>query len=94
MAVLGHIIQLFESGREYTEKEVNEKLKEVKSGLCVFRRYLTDAGFFQPEQKADESGRTVTYYRRQERDSGDEETRKEDRFRPPRPRFTSGIKNR
>jgi hypothetical protein len=64
MAVLGHIIALFETGREYAEKEVNEKLKEVNPDYASYRRYLTDAGFFSREQKADESGRTVTYYRR------------------------------
>jgi hypothetical protein len=64
MAVLGHIIGMFETGREYTEKAVNEKLKEIDPDYASFRRYLTDAGFFTREQKADESGRTVTYYKR------------------------------
>jgi hypothetical protein len=64
MAVLGHIIKSFETGREYAEKAVNEKLKEVNPDYASFRRYLTDAGFFTREQKADESERTVTYYRR------------------------------
>ena len=64
MMVLEHVIKLFEPGRQYLEKEVNEKIKPVFPDFASMRRYLIDAGFFRREQKTAEGWQTVTYYRR------------------------------
>ena len=60
--VLGHIADLFEYNHQYTEEEVNEKLKTVNPDFASLRRYLIDNVFFAREHTADKDGRTVTFY--------------------------------
>jgi len=43
--VLAYIIRLFDYDKDYSEKEVNEKLKEIYYDHCALRRELVDAGF-------------------------------------------------
>ena len=43
--VLDHVAQVFEPGREYGEKEVNELLKRFHDDFAMLRRYLVDEGF-------------------------------------------------
>jgi predicted nucleic acid-binding Zn ribbon protein len=46
VAVVQHISAKFEPGRQYTEKEVNEILKQVyETDYVVLRRYLIEYGF-------------------------------------------------
>lgn len=45
LIVLRHLIKRFETGREYTEKEVNELLKESYHDYVTLRRYLIEYGF-------------------------------------------------
>jgi hypothetical protein len=43
LAVLRHVAQVFEPGRKYTEKEVNEVLKQFHADFATLRRGLYDA---------------------------------------------------
>ncbi|CAM3643712.1 DUF2087 domain-containing protein [Marinicrinis lubricantis] len=45
IALLMHLIERFEKGRTYTEKEVNEILKTAFSDYVTLRRYLIEYGF-------------------------------------------------
>lgn len=44
-----HIVALFETGREYTEKEVNEVIRRVHEDTAYFRRGLIDRGWLKRE---------------------------------------------
>lgn len=50
LAVLRHILQAFEPGKRYTEKEVNETLKRYYPDAASLRRYLYDDGLLKREQ--------------------------------------------
>jgi len=45
IAILKHIITRFDSQKKYTEKEINELLKNIYSDYITLRRYLIDYGF-------------------------------------------------
>jgi hypothetical protein len=62
LLVLNHIIELFEYGRPYPEKEVNEKIKTVNPDYAAMRRYLFDGGFFSRERVTEPDGHTTTMY--------------------------------
>lgn len=49
LVVLRHISQRFEADRMYSEKEVNEILKEVYDDYVMLRRYLIEYGFIDRE---------------------------------------------
>jgi len=53
LAVLRQIVKRFESGRNYSEKEVNEILKNVYKDHVTLRRYLIEYGFL--DRKSDGS---------------------------------------
>jgi hypothetical protein len=63
LLVLNHIIELFEYGRPYPEKEVNEKIKTVNPDFASMRRYLFDGGFFSRERIEEDGHTTVMYWR-------------------------------
>lgn len=52
--ILRQLIQRFEAGRRYTEKEVNELLAEAFPDYITLRRYLIDYGLL--DREADGSG--------------------------------------
>jgi hypothetical protein len=66
MLVLEHMIGLFEPGRRYTEKEVNDTLKTFNPDYASYRRYLVDAGLIAREHATKENGGAVIYYWRVE----------------------------
>jgi hypothetical protein len=43
--LLRHLARMFEAGRRYTEKQVNEALKERYPDFATLRRYLIEYGF-------------------------------------------------
>lgn len=43
--VIGRIAEQFETGKDYTEKEVNALLKEIYEDFPTLRRHLVDYGF-------------------------------------------------
>lgn len=45
LIVLSHISRKFENNKKYTEKEVNNILKEVEDDYVTLRRYLIEYGF-------------------------------------------------
>lgn len=45
IVVLKHIVKRFDLNRKYTEKEVNEILKEIYPDFVTIRRYLIEYGF-------------------------------------------------
>ena len=45
LAILRHIVKRFELGNIYTEKEVNQILKNIYSDYVTLRRYLIEYGF-------------------------------------------------
>jgi hypothetical protein len=49
-ALLVHVANRFETGREYAEDEVNRILQDVHSDHATLRRYLVDAGLLQRER--------------------------------------------
>lgn len=53
LILLQYIVQEFESGREYLEKEINDTLKAIYFDYVTLRRYLVDYGFLK--RKADGS---------------------------------------
>jgi len=53
LAIVREIAQRFESGKNYTEPEVNQVLKAVYPDYSILRRYLVDYGFM--ERKTDGS---------------------------------------
>jgi len=62
LLVLEHIIELFEYGRPYPEKEVNEKIKTVNPDYAAMRRYLFDGGFLSREHVTEPDGHTTIMY--------------------------------
>ncbi len=54
LAVLRQIVKRFEANRIYSEKEVNEILKNVYKDFVLIRRYLIEYGFL--DRKPDGSG--------------------------------------
>ena len=62
LLVLNHIIELFEYGRPYPEKEVNEKITTIHPDFASMRRYLFDGGFFSRERIEEKDGRTTVMY--------------------------------
>lgn len=48
--VLKHLTKRFELNRKYTEKEVNEKLKEIYHDYVTIRRYLIEYGFMDRQR--------------------------------------------
>ncbi len=49
-SVLVHVAGKFESGREYSEDEVNRILQGVHADHATLRRYLVDAGLLRRER--------------------------------------------
>ncbi len=49
-AVLAHLAERFEPGREYGEDEVNRILQGVHADHATLRRYLIDAGLLRRER--------------------------------------------
>lgn len=49
IAVLKHLTKRFETGKKYTEKEVNEILMKAYDDHVVLRRYLIEYGFMDRE---------------------------------------------
>jgi hypothetical protein len=47
--VLEYVATRFESGRTYTEPEVNERLQELHDDYASLRRYLVDEGLLERE---------------------------------------------
>ena len=45
--VLDRIVQVFEPGRDYREKDVNELVKQFHDDFAMLRRYLVDEGFME-----------------------------------------------
>ena len=43
--ILRQVAAQFESGRTYTEREVNEKLKAIWDDFATMRRYLVEYGY-------------------------------------------------
>jgi len=62
LAVLAKLAELFEPGRRYPEKEVNDKLKEFNPDYAILRRSLIDEGFLKREDEAAPAGHTVVMY--------------------------------
>lgn len=62
LAVLAKLAELFEPGRRYPEKEVNDKLKNINPDYALLRRSLIDEGFLQREDEAAPAGHTVVMY--------------------------------
>ena len=50
LAVLAHIAARFQSGRTYSEDEVNRTLQSFSNDHATLRRYLVDAGLLQRER--------------------------------------------
>ena len=50
LAVLDHVVQGFEPGRQYTEAEVNETLGHFHDDYASLRRYLVDDGFLDRQE--------------------------------------------
>ncbi len=67
LTVLAKLAALFEPGRRYPEKEVNEKLKEFSPDYALLRRSLIDEGFLKRENEAAPAGHTVIMYWRADR---------------------------
>jgi hypothetical protein len=63
LVVLDHLAGLFEPGRRYPEREVNELLKRYHPDYAMLRRYLVDDGFLAREDEPAPSGsRSVKVY--------------------------------
>jgi hypothetical protein len=61
--VLDHLAGLFEPGRRYPEREVNELLGRYHPDYAMLRRYLVDDGFLAREDEPAPSGsRSVKVY--------------------------------
>jgi hypothetical protein len=50
VAILNHLIKKFDTGRRYSEKEVNEILKKVYDDYVSLRRYLIEYEFLDREK--------------------------------------------
>jgi hypothetical protein len=63
LAVLDHLAALFEPGRRYPEREVNQILGAVYPDYAMLRRYLVDDGFLdRADEPAPSGGHTVKVY--------------------------------
>jgi hypothetical protein len=63
LAVLDHLAGLFEPGRRYPEREVNEILGAVHPDYAMLRRYLVDDGFLdRADERAPSGGRSEKVY--------------------------------
>jgi len=49
LIVLEHVVEAFEPGRTYTEREVNQVLVEFNDDVATLRRGLVDAGLLERE---------------------------------------------
>jgi hypothetical protein len=56
LAVLNHLAGLFEPGRRYPEREVNEILRAWHPDYAMLRRYLVDEGFLDRADEPAASG--------------------------------------
>ena len=56
LAVLNHLAGLFEPGRRYPEREVNEILRAWHPDYAMLRRYLVDEGFLDRADEPAPSG--------------------------------------
>ena len=56
LAVLDHLAGLFEPGRRYPEREVNEILRAWHPDYATLRRYLVDEGFLDRADEPAPSG--------------------------------------
>ncbi|HEX8134597.1 MAG TPA: DUF2087 domain-containing protein [Actinomycetes bacterium] len=56
LAVLDHLAGLFEPGRRYREREVNEILRAWHPDYAMLRRYLVDEGFLDRADEPAPSG--------------------------------------
>ncbi len=56
LAVLDHLAGLFEPGRRYPEREVNEILRAWHPDYAMLRRYLVDEGFLDRADEPAPSG--------------------------------------
>ncbi|WP_411344159.1 DUF2087 domain-containing protein [Paenibacillus sp. WLX1005] len=50
IAILRHLMKRFTSGRQYTEKEVNEQLSAAFADYVTLRRYLIEYGFMDRQE--------------------------------------------
>ena len=50
IAIIRHLLKNFETGKNYTEKEVNTILQRFYSDYVLLRRYLIDYGFMDRKQ--------------------------------------------
>lgn len=50
LVILRWLVERFEPGVSYPERQVNEILKEVDPDYAMLRRYLVDAGLMQRDQ--------------------------------------------
>jgi hypothetical protein len=57
LAVLNHLAGLFEPGRRYPEREVNDILRAWHPDYALLRRYLVDEGFLDRADEPAPSGR-------------------------------------
>ena len=62
LVVLDHLAGLFEPGRRYPEREVNEILGAVHPDYAMLRRYLVDDGFLARADEAGPGSRSVKVY--------------------------------
>jgi hypothetical protein len=62
LVVLDHLAGLFEPGRRYPEREVNEILGAVHPDYAMLRRYLVDDGFLARADEAGSGSRSVKVY--------------------------------
>lgn len=50
LVILRWLVERFEPGTMYPERQVNEMLQQVDPDYAALRRYLVDAGLMQREQ--------------------------------------------
>ena len=63
LVVLDHLAGLFEPGRRYPEREVNELLGRYHRDYAMLRRYLVDDGFLdRADEPAPSGSRSVKIY--------------------------------
>jgi hypothetical protein len=63
LVVLDHLAGLFEPGRRYPEREVNELLGRYHPDYAMLRRYLVDDGFLdRTDEPAPSGSRSVKVY--------------------------------
>jgi hypothetical protein len=63
LVVLDHLAGLFEPGRRYPEREVNELLGRYHPDYAMLRRYLVDDGFLdRADEPAPSGSRSVKVY--------------------------------